>query len=399
MKDMRKITSYPVAYRGSVKNLRAVKKPTQSVPGVYLFEFTDDYSVFDYGKMPDTIEGKGTAMAVMSAFIFEKLEAPKTWKELEGSGVWKSIEDTALKTSLLSSPVFKDLKKHGMRTHYVGLRNRQGKRIWTDALKEPTNVMEVKAVNIVRPERGAIGPHPVWNYNALHPAVRNFLIPLENVFRFGVPKGSSFLKRNPEYYPTLGLVKGPQEGQWLPFPVIEYFSKLEPGDRLLSLEAAVNFSGLSTRDFLEMRDLTLLAGLSLYHLFARAGIELWDGKLEFSRMNRIVLSDAVTPDELRLVKDGIQISKEPIRQYYRKYHPHFYDAVGRAKEIASKREGRIADIIKGSLGQSPERMDPAFKKAIEDMYVSLTVDITGLSMYPGARPMKEVIERIKSFGV
>jgi len=396
---MKKIASHPIVYRGSVKNLRVIKKPTQGSAGVYLFEFTDDYSIFDYGKMPDTLNNKGSSLAMMSAFIFERMERPKTWKELEDSGIWKGLQDNALRTSLGSSPLLKELKKHGMKTHYIGLRDKHGKRVRCDDLKEPTNIIEVKAFNIVRPSKGVIGGNAVWNYTALHPGLRNYLIPLENVFRFGVPRGSSFLKRNPDYYPWLGLTRMPQEGQWLPFPIIEYFSKLEPGDRLLPLESAVNFSGLPTEKFQEMRDLTFLSALYLYNFFARAGIELWDGKLEFSRTNGIILSDAVTPDELRLVKDSIQISKEPIRQYYRKYHSRFIEDIAKAKEISLGKEGKIGDIMRNDLGRTPERMEPAFKKAAEDMYVALTVETTGLSLFPEARPLREVIERIKAFGL
>ena len=52
-----------VVYRGSVKNIRLVREPRKRRPGRFLFEFTDDYSVFDYGKMPDTIRGKGLIVA------------------------------------------------------------------------------------------------------------------------------------------------------------------------------------------------------------------------------------------------------------------------------------------------------------------------------------------------
>ena len=46
-------------YHGSVKNFFVEKEPTKEAMGSGYFEFTDDYSIFDYGKMPDTIEGKG----------------------------------------------------------------------------------------------------------------------------------------------------------------------------------------------------------------------------------------------------------------------------------------------------------------------------------------------------
>ena len=57
----------------STKNLQVIKEPAGSEPGVGVFEFTDDYSVFHYGKMPDQIPGKGEAIARMAAFNFDLL--------------------------------------------------------------------------------------------------------------------------------------------------------------------------------------------------------------------------------------------------------------------------------------------------------------------------------------
>ena len=58
---------------GSVKNLTVLKEATAKEMGVGVFEFTDDYSVFDYGKMPDTIPLKGEALCRMSAYNFVEL--------------------------------------------------------------------------------------------------------------------------------------------------------------------------------------------------------------------------------------------------------------------------------------------------------------------------------------
>ena len=43
-------------YAGSVKTLYP-----DADPAYVWFEYTDDYSVFDWGKMPDPIPGKGEA--------------------------------------------------------------------------------------------------------------------------------------------------------------------------------------------------------------------------------------------------------------------------------------------------------------------------------------------------
>jgi Phosphoribosylaminoimidazolesuccinocarboxamide (SAICAR) synthase len=53
---------------GSVKDLKVIEKPTAKKLGVGRFVFSDRYSVFDWGEMPDLIEGKGKALCVISAF-------------------------------------------------------------------------------------------------------------------------------------------------------------------------------------------------------------------------------------------------------------------------------------------------------------------------------------------
>ncbi len=58
---------------GSVKDLVVLVEPTDKL-GLGRFIFSDRYSVFDYGEMPDRIEDKGKALCMVSAFFFERLE-------------------------------------------------------------------------------------------------------------------------------------------------------------------------------------------------------------------------------------------------------------------------------------------------------------------------------------
>ncbi len=75
-------------YRGSVKD---VVGPFQlpAAPGktAILFEYTDSFSVFDWGKMPDVLPAKGSALAILAADLFEKLENPETWRDFSKSSV------------------------------------------------------------------------------------------------------------------------------------------------------------------------------------------------------------------------------------------------------------------------------------------------------------------------
>ena len=51
----------------SVKDVRVEEPPAGTALGRGSFVFTDDYSVFDWGKMPDPIPDKGASICTMGA--------------------------------------------------------------------------------------------------------------------------------------------------------------------------------------------------------------------------------------------------------------------------------------------------------------------------------------------
>src|SRR5262249_46350326 len=87
-------------YEGSVKR---VWQPAAK-PDTLWFEFTDDYSVFDWGKMPDTIDCKGKALTAFGAYFFETLNEPTFWQQLpdclaekySGKALWHKPDPTGL---------------------------------------------------------------------------------------------------------------------------------------------------------------------------------------------------------------------------------------------------------------------------------------------------------------
>jgi len=58
----------------SVKEFRVDEPATADSLGRGRFVFTDAYSVFDWGQMPDAIPRKGASLCAMGAFNFELLE-------------------------------------------------------------------------------------------------------------------------------------------------------------------------------------------------------------------------------------------------------------------------------------------------------------------------------------
>jgi phosphoribosylaminoimidazole-succinocarboxamide synthase len=105
---------------GSVKDLEVIKKPTQESMGTGRFQFSDRYSVFDWGEMPDHIENKGSALCIMGAYCFEQLE------------------------------------KKGVQTHYRGLVDANGEVVKFSEMKQPSSIMEVNIVNVYKPKTSIV---------------------------------------------------------------------------------------------------------------------------------------------------------------------------------------------------------------------------------------------------
>ena len=65
----------PTIYRGSVKDLLGpIQSTSSSGEALLLFQYTDAFSVFDWGRMPDPLPLKGEALTILAAYFFEKLE-------------------------------------------------------------------------------------------------------------------------------------------------------------------------------------------------------------------------------------------------------------------------------------------------------------------------------------
>ncbi|WP_456370415.1 phosphoribosylaminoimidazolesuccinocarboxamide synthase [Geoglobus sp.] len=333
---------------GSVKDLEILKLPSEK-PGIGRFHFSDRYSVFDYGEMPDLLENKGKALCITAAYFFEVLE------------------------------------RDGIITHYIGVvEDGEAKKL--DELNEPSNVMEVKLVHVHRPEVR----DGKYDYSIFGKLTGNFLIPLEIIYRNSLPEGSSVfrrLERGEISLEDLGLEEMPEPGQRLKKAIVDFSTKLEDVDRYLSREEARRISGLSEEEFDELVRLTLRVDEIITREVGKAGIENEDGKIEvaFDENRRFMLVDALgTPDECRFSFDGIEMSKEVLRRYYRS--TEWYRRVENSKGDEGWRS---------AVGKPP-KLPEELKRAIEEMYMSACNEITGRK-YFDAPPLKEVMRKISEF--
>ncbi len=359
-----------LAYEGSVKRVWE-----SSTDDTLLFGFTDDYSIFDWGKMPETIENKGRALAVFGAFFFEYLAKPETWSALAESDFTQLNKEYVQR--LFATKTFQELKAKGLHSHFTGLVNDAGEKLTLNRAASSCEdvYMRVKKAAVQRPQVMLALGQNIFHYPAVDQTLSSRLVPLEVVFRFGMPQGSSLkerLAKDPSYASVLGLSQVPTEGKFFDRPVLEFYTKLEPKDRLLSLQEAVLMSGLSAPQMLELIDKAQLIALAIFALFGKRGIELWDGKFEFIVADgEILLADSIGPDELRLLYKGTHLSKEMIRQVYR--DSHWEKSLKQAQKLAKERASLDwKQICIDELKALPEPFEPEVKKVINRLYGTLT---------------------------
>ncbi len=334
---------------GSVKELEVEEPAGSEDLGRGVFHFTDDYSVFDWGKMPDEIPGKGRSLCTMGAFNFELLES------------------------------------EGVSTHYRGVLEDGDVSELSDAVDAPRK-MEVDLAQVPDLPHSDDG----YDYSAFHAAAGScYLVPLEVVFRNSVPVGSSLRSRRTPEEVGLDLDSWPEEHVELREPVIEYSTKFEEKDRYLSEGEAREISGLDDLTPLEevARDVNRV-------VTGRAGeVEFThlDGKIEcFYHDGEVMVADvAGTFDENRFLYSDLQLSKEYVRQHYRRYDPDWVEAVDDAKHEAEERG--VADW-RPLCEIQPKPLSEELVQLTSDIYRSGCNHYTGDTWFD-APALDDVVER------
>ncbi|MFW6000068.1 MAG: phosphoribosylaminoimidazolesuccinocarboxamide synthase, partial [Halorubrum sp.] len=272
----------------SVKEFRVDEPATADGLGRGRFVFTDAYSVFDWGQMPDAIPNKGASLCAMGAFNFELLES------------------------------------EGVKTHYRGVADPTEIVPLAEATAPPTEM----AIDLTQvPDLPYEGPHAGYDYEAFHAAGGgNFLVPLEVVFRNRVPVGSSLRRRAAPADFGLDHLAG-ADGEWpdgpvdLPEPVVEFSTKYEQQDRYLTRAEADEIAGAADVDALDSlaRDVNRV----VTERAEAAGFVHEDGKIECLYVDgELRVADVVgTFDENRFSYGGRGISKEVVRQWYKANDP------------------------------------------------------------------------------
>ncbi len=382
-------------YSGSVKDVYGVAGRDP-----YVFRFSDRYSIFDWGEMPDPLPGKGEALAVTGDLFFRHLSAP--WAG------WR-IPETYPKfwrDSFTSSSLYLSLVRQGMAHHSLGLVDENGCGLPPGATAER---LAVRAFERPAARSEVVDGKVVWDYSAYTARPEGALVPLEVVFRFGAPEGSSFLARAeqlPGYAQSFGFAGKPAAGEVFPYPIVEFFTKLEPSDRFLAPQEAMAVAALRQEELDDLISLTTLLALRLRDIFSPLGLELWDGKFEFAfgpgspGRRSFLLVDSIGPDELRLIgPGGVHFSKEFLRRVYR--GTPWYLAMEEAKKLAKERgEKDWKKICREELRQVPEKLPfEAFENArliVPVLANGLGRALLGKNLYEGVPTVSELCRRIKA---
>ncbi len=385
-------------YRGSVKDL---KGPVQvQSQNCVIFEYTDAYSVFDWGRMPDGLTHKGEALATLAADWMQKLQKPEAWKSFSKTQ-HALILRKACKFGSAFNEVGERLQESGLKTHYVGVLKDppQGHTLSPVPLEEASNPPKhfvVRQVSAVKPQQVLILGRTVPDYTSTRASASPRLIPLEVVFRFSCPAGSSLIERtkqDPGYMASIGFAgyEVTPGVQW-EFPVLELFTKLEPADRPIPLSEALAVSGLTGAQLQEMLLKTAWVAAFLKTLCHQKGLELADGKLEWGIESdgTVFLVDAIGPDELRILKDGIQLSKEFLRTYYRT--TSWYQATVEAKKKA--KEQGVLDWKK-FVKDSPPALPKEQKELASQLYQSLANELTDRTWFKNAWGLEKVLSELR----
>jgi len=318
----------------SVKEFRVDEPATAEDLGRGAFVFTDDYSVFDWGKMPDQIPDKGASLCTMGAYNFQLLEENHVPTHYEGVRLPDSDEVLDL-----------------------------GEALSADAAPEEM-VIELTQVPDLPFEDGR------YDYDAYHGAAdENYLIPLEIVFRNRVGVGSSLRSRTEPADHGLDYDTWPEEVVDLDEPIVEFSTKYEEQDRYLDREAADRIAGTASIDRLE--ELARAVNHIVTQQAAEADLVHEDGKIECLYYDgEIRVADVVgTFDENRFSYGGQQVSKEVIRQYHKRTQPEWVEAVSEAKEQADAES--VADW-KSLCAESPEPLDEDVIQVARDLYCAGT---------------------------
>jgi len=359
----------------SVKEFRVDAEASADGLGRGAFIFTDAYSVFDWGPMPDPVPDKGASLCTMGAFNFELLEDAGVATHYRG--VVPEGADPPVPLAAADAPPT-EMAIHLARVPELPFVGAAG--------SDPAGGAAAADAD----ERPADGPgvQNGYDYGAYHDAAGdNFVVPLEVVFRNVVPPNASLRRRTDPADHGLPHETWPEGTVALPDPVVEFSTKYEAQDRYLDRAEADALAGPADVDALA--DLARAVNRVVTDRAEATGFVHQDGKLEavYAGGDLLVADVVGTFDENRFAFDGQQVSKEVLRRVHRREQAGWVDAVSEAKRAARERG---VDDWKALCDRAPEPLPEGVLGVARDLYAAGANRYTGREWFD-APPLGEAV--------
>ncbi len=245
--------------------------------------FSNKYSIFNWGDMPDQIPNKGAATAILSAFFFERL------------------------------------RQKGLRTHYLGLfENKMVRNL--KQLGAPTNAIEIGLFRSLPLKVTDV----VHDYSSYQDVKSIYRFPFKIIYRNHLSKRSNILKRLVKEEVILegsGFDGALKLENKLETPFLEIATTLESDQRYIDWKEASKIAGLQKEELSRLRAFALFVNDVIVKAFFRIGVVVEDGKLEigFDQDRRLTLLNAAgTLEENRLTLEEFPIGLELAEIFYSK---------------------------------------------------------------------------------
>jgi len=301
---------HKIAHATSVKEISVVKLADNKNHGIADFKYKPVFSVFDIGTINPPIELDNTTINIMQAYNFELL------------------------------------KEYNIDSHYIGLIDHNENIISAkEAIenKTKTDLCRVKLVNRIMPDY----TNNKWDYSKFkNLEYNNYVLPLEFISRNSLPSSSSVwlrVKNKELNLKELGLEDNFKIGDKVPEakqPILDYSTKFEPDDRYINKDEAKNILGIDDKNFNYINETTKKISKIMTDYASSRGFTREDGKIEYIKLDNetTVVADAVcTWHEDRLIsKQGLNISKQLIRDKIKKLNSEWYENIIVSKELAKK---------------------------------------------------------------
>ena len=230
---------------------------------------------------------------------------------------------------------------------------------------------------LIPPNRMRVQKVQVLDHSKINKKTVNYLIPLEVICRHYVAGSLWDRIQSGKLRPVKLGFKATKEvkyGDKLPEPYLEFTTKLEKVDRLLTKKETMKISGLTNEEYKLIVDAVLKIDEKIAEEVEKRDLIHVDGKKEyaFDEERELMIVDTFgTADEDRWwdwesYSKGqfVELSKENVRQYYRQLG--YYDKLVEARKMG-KSEPRIPSLPEAKIEE------------ISELYIEMFERITGES--------------------